>query len=261
MVDPSTRLDRDLLYRGQTRNYPSAALDLANAVNHLLEPLLPRETLSDWSNEAFLESLALARERLQQDPAVRAALTDLVEAHHGLDQTVVDRPRLRVILPKGHHLEAAAPVYYAHRDTWYANPRSQLNWWVPLHDVEPHQTFVFYPEAFDQSVSNDSHEFDYDRWRHQVGFATASAPKGAVYPRALDSLSHLQRQGFAARKGDLLVFSAAQLHQTLAFDHGLPRLSLDFRTVYLPDHAAGLGAPDPDNASRGSTLAEYRRLR
>ncbi|MGE0495667.1 MAG: hypothetical protein AB7S38_41060 [Vulcanimicrobiota bacterium] len=253
-------VDRHVFYRGQTRSYPLAALALANTASQVVEPLLPRESLAGWPNAAFLESLSLARQRLRDDPTVSAAVAELLQAHHGLEQTVVDPPRLRVILPRGHQLEAAKPAYYAHRDTWYGNPRSQLNWWLPLHDVEQQQTFVIYPEAFNQPVANDSHEFDYGHWRQQVGFANSAAPKGAIYPRALGKLTHLQTQGFAARKGDLLVFSAAHLHQTLAFDHGLPRFSIDFRTVYLPDHEAGLGAPDPDNASRGTTLPEYRRL-
>lgn len=251
---------RRQIYAGDQVELCSQGQALVEAVLSVVGRLLPRAQVSSLTNDLFLGRLAHARQLVRDDTTVRTALVDLLTSHHGLEQTLVDAPRLRVILPGAHRLAAAAPVYYAHRDTWYGNPRSQLNWWVPLHDVEPDQTFVFYPEAFDQPVPNNSHEFDYDRWRHQVGFATASAPPNAVYPRALGSLSHLQARGFAARQGDLVVFSAAHLHQTLAFDHGLPRLSLDFRTVYLPDHKAGWGAPDPDNASRGCTLADYHRL-
>ncbi|MCA9794029.1 MAG: hypothetical protein KC910_19610, partial [Candidatus Eremiobacteraeota bacterium] len=245
-------------YGGELLFFPKAALGLIEAARAVLATTLPpRESLAGLENSAFLQHLERSRRVLADDKRVLRALRALVATLHGLEETVFDPPRLRVILPRGHHLAAAAPVYFAHRDTWYANPRCQLNWWTPFHRVETHQTFVFYPEAFETPVPNDSQRFDYERWRTEVGFANSNPVPEAVYPRALGSLAQLQRKGVEADAGDLLVFSAAHLHQTLPLEDGPPRLSIDFRTVYYPDHQAGRGAPDPDNHSRGSTLGEY----
>ena len=40
---------------------------------------------------------------------------------------------------------------------------------------------------------------------------------------------------------------------------GATRFSVDFRTVHLGDHRAGLGAPNVDNHSTGSALKDYVR--
>ncbi|MEO7732615.1 MAG: hypothetical protein ABIY55_16725, partial [Kofleriaceae bacterium] len=76
-------------------------------------------------------------------------------------------------------------------------------------------------------------------------------------PRAAPGVDPGPAIGFACRAGDNLVFSGAQFHATLPQATGRTRFSLDFRIVDLDDHAAGLGAPDVDNRSRGSSLIDY----
>jgi hypothetical protein len=66
------------------------------------------------------------------------------------EQHAVDPIRLRVVTHGGHENPKAAPVYYTHRDTWYAHPQSQISWWVPLHGVTEEETFVFFPEYLRQ---------------------------------------------------------------------------------------------------------------
>jgi hypothetical protein len=66
--------------------------------------------------------------------------------------------------------------------------------------------------------------------------------------------------GFACARGEVLVFSAAHLHQTRANASGRTRFSVDFRAVHLGDHAAGLGAPDVDGRAKGCALERYARL-
>ena len=39
----------------------------------------------------------------------------------------IDALQIGVLTPQMRHLTEAAPVYYAHRDTWYANPLEQVN--------------------------------------------------------------------------------------------------------------------------------------
>jgi len=79
----------------------------------------------------------------------------------------------------------------------------------------------------------------------------------ARYPRAAPGVDGGRAVGFACRAGANLVFSGAQLHATLPHATGRTRFSLDFRIIDLDDHAAGLGAPDVDNRSRGSSLIDY----
>jgi hypothetical protein len=52
----------------------------------------------------------------------------------------------------------------------------------------------------------------------------------------------------------------AHFHQTRKNATGRTRFSLDFRTVDLADHEAGVGAPNVDNRSTGSTVRDYVRI-
>ena len=173
-----------------------------------------------------------------------------------------DPLRLRVVAHRGHEDPRAAAVYYPHRDTWYGHPQSLITWWIPLHDLAPHETFVFHPERFAEAVPNNSEIFDYDAWVRdgwslKVGWQDRDAGLRAKYPGAIGNVDGGPALGFAAARADNLLFSGAQFHRTLPQTTGRTRFSLDFRVVALADHARGLGAPNADNRSRGSALPDY----
>jgi hypothetical protein len=180
------------------------------------------------------------------------------------DGSAFDPVKLRAVAHRGYENPLAAPVYYAHRDTWYAHPQSLINWWVPLHDLTERETFVFFPDAFGRAVPNDSERFDYGAWSRggdglKIGWQSRDAGARAVYPRLTGEPGPGPRVGFSSGAGEVLVFSGAHLHQTLPNDSGRTRFSLDFRTVHLGDHARGLGARNADNRSTGSALGDYIR--
>jgi hypothetical protein len=169
----------------------------------------------------------------------------------------VDPPRLRVIQHRGHEDPAAAPAYYAHRDTWYGNPACQINVWIPLHDVIEDETFAFYPSLFASPIANDSGAFELDDFLRR---ASAGSPSPRAYPRALVAPDPAGKLPFSASRGQILLFSAAHLHEPRRNATGRTRLSVDFRLVHEADHAAGRGAPNADNQARGSTYGSYSRL-
>ncbi len=178
------------------------------------------------------------------------------------DVHAYDPLRLRVNAHAAGDNPDARPVYYAHRDTWYANPQCQINWWVPLHDVSEEETFVFFPEYFARPVENDSRDFDYDEWMQggpelRIGWQNPGAGRTAHYPAFFGDLGKTPRVGFSARAGELLLFSSAHLHQTVPHRTRRTRFSVDFRTAHMGDHTAGIGAPNVDNGSTGSALRDY----
>lgn len=174
-------------------------------------------------------------------------------------QTVFDPLRLRWNPPKEYFDEQA--VYSSvHRDTWYANPQCQLNWWMPLFDVTEEQTFRFFGDYFTEAIPNTSSDFDYSNWARNVGFQTSIAVSAQQYPTATIRPVDENITGFSCCAGDILVFSAAQLHRTAYNRRGLTRFSLDFRTVDLEDQRQGRGAPNADNASTGDATVDYLRL-
>lgn len=175
-----------------------------------------------------------------------------------------DPVRLRVIAHASHLNPAAAPLFYGHRDTWYSNSQSMISWWIPLHDVAAEETFEFFPDDFSRPVRNDSEVFDFDHWvrdgqRRRIGWQDSETGRVERYPQLLED-PRGRRIAVTCRAGDILLFSAQHLHQTRPNLTGRTRFSVDFRTVHLGDHAAGRGAPNVDNRSTGSSLAQFVRL-
>lgn len=253
---------RDAVYAGEIVRLPAndasrtlVALARAAAEAALGAPI--REAASRMTPAAHFAAVTAARGVVASAVPEAFAVAEAI----GLSpsEIALDRPRLRAIASDGHLVPAAAPAYFAHRDTWYANPRAQLNVWLALHDVTAEESFDVYPEAFTRPIANDSAAFDWDVFARDVGWQRSGAPASASYPRALEPLDALRAAPISAREAEIVVFSAAHLHRTRAQSTGRTRFSVDFRVVHLGDHEAGLGAPSVDDASRGSTLATYAR--
>ncbi|QDV85666.1 hypothetical protein [Planctomycetes bacterium TBK1r] len=223
----------------------------------------PRNASKRLSGDQLFQKAGLLRREFYESDVCRQGIADLLR-QTGCDanQHLCDPVRLRVITEGGHHNPAAAPVYYAHRDTWYSNPQCQITWWMPLHPVSKYETFSFLPFYFDRAVDNDSGGFDYRQWTSKgtdlkIGWQDAEAGRRELYPRLQESLPQAQRVAFEAQAGEVIVFSGQHLHQTVPIESGETRLSIDFRTVCLPDHDKGLGPKNVDNRSTGDALAGH----
>lgn len=260
---------RKALYRGELfKGAPTDASEqLVAEVHRLLAFELgcsdPRRAHEELSAEEFFRGIGRVRKQLFVERHYHDRVSEVIAAL-GFDpeEVAFDPLRLRSIVHRGHENPRAAPVYYPHRDTWYAHEQGIIAWWIPLHDLEAHETFVFEPDKFDQPVENDSARFVYEAWVEEgwdlkIGWQDMDAGTKAEYPAARLSSGH--EEGFACRRAENLLFSGAQFHRTLPQATGLTRYSMDFRILHLPDHAAGLGAPNVDNQSRGAALVDYVR--
>ncbi len=273
---------REAIYGGSILRIPSTdvSLQLASLCrdqaieilgkNPLDPSLYPRAATeagdSGEEERLFFRKMGTLRRRLYESKACRDAIAKLIESL-GLiaSEHVYDAARSRLISVDGHLSPAAASVYYAHRDTWYANPPSQITWWMPLHDVTADHTFEWLPEYFARPVRNDSHTFDYDRWTSkgkalQIGLQDADAGRRETYPRLQETLADAQRIGFDARFGEVIVFSGQHLHQTRCIDSGTSRLSIDFRTIHVGDYHDAKGPRNVDNRSTGDAFSGHAPL-
>ncbi len=213
------------------------------------------------SFDEMKQPLAKLRHDLEHLPRYAQAGADILSTL-GLAGAAVRRDalRLRCVLNAGHQSPLADRAYAAHRDTWFGNPQSQINFWIPLHDVTPAQSFTFYPSYFNAPLKNTSGGFDYMQWMQVAGWQgakTLQKPAEVDYPQALETPEDSHAFSFAAKAGDIIIFAASHLHQTVKNASGLTRFSLDFRAVHIADHAAGIGAPNPDNASQPDALRDY----
>ncbi|HIB65645.1 MAG TPA: hypothetical protein EYO33_11205 [Phycisphaerales bacterium] len=211
------------------------------------------------SPDEFRGALTQARSKIQAAPFPRLVESVLEAAGLCLKGLRLDSLRLRAVTPGLEHVEAAAPVFYCHRDTWYGNPSCQINGWIPLHAVDGRNSFRFFTDYFERPINNDSHLFSAAKFAGEGGFGRVPGQVESVYPRALDEPRGEYRD-ICCEEGELLLFAAAHLHQTLPNRTDSPRFSLDFR-FYRDEHLqSGRGAPDPDNRSCGLLTNGYRPL-
>ncbi|MFI5719796.1 phytanoyl-CoA dioxygenase family protein [Nocardia sp. NPDC051750] len=223
----------------------------------------PRTCHERYGDEELFERVGRVRRRIYTEPTGQRLLRETAaSAGFPAAETAFDPARLRAIIHGAADNPRAAPVYYPHRDTWYGHPGAVVTIWTALDDLDPAETFVFYPERFDRPVANDSEIFDYDDWVSRgwslkIGWQDRNASLTARYPQVVGREDYGPAAGFSCRAGEILLFSGSHFHRTLRQDRGLSRFSLDARMVHLGDYAAGAGAPDSDNRSRGSAVPDY----
>lgn len=208
--------------------------------------------------ESFRTALSQARSKVATAEGRRLVWHCLADLGFSLSGLLLDELRLRAVAPGLESVPEAAPVFYAHRDTWYGNPRCQLNGWIPLYRVDGENSFRFYLDAFRESVANDSQDFQLTEFETRGGFGRTQGDPVSSYPRALNLGSYQGRSwDVQAEQDSFLLFSASHLHQTLPNRTPQVRFSLDFRFLREADLELGFGAPDLDNRSHGSTASSY----
>ncbi len=268
---PDDETLRRALYDGEVFLLPStdASLALVGMANDSLRRELgddPRHAHERFTDEELFGHIGKLRREIYTQPHAHALLAEMAaNVGFSVRDTAFDPARLRVIAHRAFENPRAAPVYYPHRDTWYAHPTSVVTIWTALDDLEEDETFVFFPERFSRPVDNDSEVFDYDEWVSRgwslkIGWQDRDASLKARYPSVLGESDYGPAEGFSCARGEILLFSGAHFHKTLPQALGRTRFSLDARLVHLRDHARGLGAPNVDGRSRGSALPDYVQL-
>lgn len=245
----------DALFSGELlrRRCGANGLSLLEKTQELVEKSLGREPEA-LDKDAFRLGLESCRARLSDESFVALGRGILDEVGIPRKGVMLDKLRLRAIAPGLEKIKQAAPVFYAHRDTWYGNPSCQINVWLPLQEVDSRNSFRFYLDHFEEQIANDSEHFKAEDFR---GFGSLQPVGTQVYPRALEKPDG-EFFDVSMKRGEILLFSAAHLHQTLPNRTQKVRFSLDFRFFVEEHRRAGQGAPDPDNRSRGLMTGEYR---
>ena len=217
-----------------------------------------REIHTHLSNSDFLRKLSLMRKELNSSEFREISWKILDDLGFDHELYAIDQVRLRAIVPNAHNINAARAVYFAHRDTWYGNSQSQINCWIPLHDIDPNEGFDIFANYFSKAVENDSILFDYDKFRDTVGWQSCKeSSKKYVYPSLIGEINKEKIVPIFGKQGSIHLFSAAHLHQTKCIIGTKVRFSLDFRFVNVFDDNQGVGAPNVDNQSQGAAIKDY----
>ena len=226
-------------------------------------PLDPRTAQYDLSVEDYAALLAQLKPRFIHHPRckelIRGMLTD-----YGCDaeQTYFDLPRLRTATAHSYLTSGIAYAFHPHRDTWYSAPMAQLNWWLPIYEIESENCLAFHPKYWNQPIKNGSSGYNYYAWNADSRKNAAKHVKSDTrkQPHAEEPIELEPQTRVICPPGGLILFSAAQLHSTVPNTSRLTRFSIDFRTVDAADLRSRSGAANIDSAATGTTLRDYLRV-
>jgi hypothetical protein len=212
--------------------------------------------------ERCVEILAELKPRFIHHPRSKELIQALL-AERGFDltNTYFDVPRLRTAYPSDYLASGIAYAFHPHRDTWYSAPQCQINWWMPVYQLNSENCMAFHPRYWDQPIKNGSSHYNYEQWNRESRHNAAQHIKADTreQPKPEEPLELEPQVRLVCDVGGVFLFSAAHLHSTVPNTSAEARYSIDFRTVHLDDVRARSGAPNIDSACTGTTMRDYLR--
>lgn len=212
--------------------------------------------------EQFVSIVAPLKPQFIHAPETKELLRRLLASMGcDMDSTYLDVPRLRVVTHGGYLTSGVGYAHHPHRDTWYSAPMCQLNWWLPIYEMESESSMAFHPGYWARPVLNDSHEFNYYQWNTVGRSAAAQHIKTDTrrQPKPQEPMTLEPQVRPVTEPGGIVLFSAAQMHSTVPNTSGRTRFSIDFRTVHYDDVVNEVGAPNVDSRPTGTSLRDFMR--
>ncbi len=259
---------RQRIYQGQLfvfspRPSTKALTEFARElIEEAFAPLDPRKAQYSLSVEEFVEIAAPLKPRFIHHPKTQELLLNVLEDFGcDMNQTYFDVPRMRIATSNNYLNAGVAYPLHPHRDSWYASPLSQLNWWLPVYEIESESSFAFHPHYWDKPIKNGSHDYNHYEWNRTGRKDAAKHIKADTrkQPKAEEPVNLDPQVRLVCPPGGLILFSGAQFHTTVTNTTGLTRFSVDFRTANINEFSVKGGAPNMDSEPTGTTLFELRR--
>ena len=254
----------DVLVYTQVPEVAAFAAYTREMITELFAPHDPISIQTVYSPEELADILIEFKPRWIHDPRSMEHVRSIARALGCEPEKIhADVPKLRTAFPQGGLSTGIAYAFQAHRDTWYAAPKTQLNWWMPVWPVAENNIMEFFPHGFGAQVENNSGDYDYyvaNTWRGNI--KDFSGGKDArVHPAPVHGIGPDDtRLTVVPPLGGIMMFSGDQLHASIPNTSGVTRYSIDFRTVHVDDVHAGVGAPVADVACTGTALRDFKRL-
>jgi hypothetical protein len=261
-------LRRRRLYTGDLYLYSPRPTTkaLCDHGRHMIEeafkPLEPEVAQQELTVERYAEILAeLKPAFIHHDESKRLIRALLDDFGCDPERTYFDVPRMRSSTSDDYLTTGIAYAFHPHRDTWYSAPMCQINWWLPIFDLDPWNGMAFHPKYWDRPVKNGSATYNYAEWNRTSRFSAAQhvGRDTRVQPKPEEDLDLEGDVRLVSEAGGLILFSAAQLHSSVPNTSGRTRFSIDFRTVHMDEVESGGGAHNVDNHCTGTTMGDYLR--
>lgn len=264
--DEETR--RQQLYQGNLFTYSPRAstralIDFArDMIEQAFAPRNPQTAQFEMSVEEFAAVLSELKPRFIHHPRSKELLREIMsEFGCDLSRTYFDVPKMRS-MASGEYLKAGIALPFdLHRDSWFASPLCQQNWWIPIYPIGPDDSMAFHPHYWSKSVRNGSAEYNQYEWNRVARKTAAQQTRVETrkIPRPEEPVDVEPQIRLLPQPGGVIMFSGAQMHSTVPNTAGRTRFSIDFRTVNLDDVINMRGAPNVDSAPTGTTLWELMR--
>jgi len=223
----------------------------------------PRQAQHSLPVEQYAAILAELKPKFIHHPVVKELLQALL-CDFGCDpeKTHFDVPRMRTATHGGYLTTGIAFEFHPHRDTWYSAPFNQINWWLPIYNIEPDNAMAFHLNYWNHPVRNGSSHYDYAEWndKHRKNAAEHIGVDTRPQPKPEETVRMDPQLRLICRAGGVILFSGAHLHSTVPNTSGHTRFSIDFRTVHLDDVIARRGARNVDSMCTGTTMGDYLRV-
>lgn len=265
----SDDLRRKLLFQGQLFVYSqrSSILAFVDFAKSMIVDAFggrdPRTAQNEMEVEQYAALLGKLKPAFIHHPESKRHLQNIMqELHCDLDKTYFDVPRMRSSTSGGYLTTGIAYAWHPHRDTWYSAPDCQINWWLPIYEIEAENAMAFHPRYWSEPVKNSSSGYNYYVWNklyrgENVAKLTKEDPR--PLPRATEPMELDPQIRLICPVGGIILFSGAQMHSSVPNTSGVTRFSIDFRTVHLEDALAKSGAANIDSACTGTVMRDFIR--
>ena len=257
---------RQELYQGQLFVYSPSPSSIAlsafarEMIQEAFGSLDPLKAQYSMPVEKYVNILADLKPKFIHHPKSKQVIQRiLTEGGCDLNKTYFDVPRLRTATSDEYLTTGIAYAFHPHRDTWYSAPFCQLNWWLPVYEIQSENSLAFHPRYWTQPLRNGSNRYNYYQWNKDSRKNAAKHIKTDTrdQPRPEEPVELDPQTRIVCKVGGIILFSGSQLHSTVPNTAGRARFSIDFRTVHLDDVIAKAGAPNIDSACTGTTLRDF----
>jgi len=223
----------------------------------------PRTAQADMPVEEYADLLGKLKPAFIHHPESKRHIRAMFEElGSDIDKSYFDVPRMRTSTSDGYLTTGIAYAWHAHRDTWYSAPACQINWWMPIYEIEANNALAFHPRYWNQPVKNSSSGYNYYTWNKlhrgaSVAKLTKADPR--PLPKATEPMDLDPQIRIICPPGGIIMFSGAQMHSSVPNTSGVTRFSIDFRVVHLDDAVRKLGAPNIDSECTGTVMRDFIR--
>jgi hypothetical protein len=268
-LDISDDERRPMIYQGAVFLFPSVPEVAAFAtfarqrIEEAFAPYDPLTVHEVMTDHELAEILLDFKPRFIHDPESKWHVQQILTAL-GADptQTYFDVPKLRSSYPAGHLNTGIAYAFQPHRDTWYAAPPQQINYWLPVFSAGPDNAMLFYPEFHAGGVTNNSSDYNYyefNAWRGKMK-EQSGGKDTRVHPAPAPGVDLGATMTVLPPVGGVMAFSADQLHASIPNVSAVARYSIDFRAVNRADVEDHRGSACGDVACEGTAMRDFMRV-